>query len=189
MPANLDLTTGRVIGTVDVSFLLSKTEAAKSLKYAAAGRMYNVRSKFDVLSTQITSEALDITIDDLMFKLSGPAELRGIQAEMRFVSSLDPKRDLRPKLNAKLRVSDRDLTWLGVDLPQDVFRGTAGELVVDFPKGAAPQYRITSDMVGFGARIPTLGWRKSTNAKGSFVWMVVWGNPENRRYFLFWSGT
>ena len=169
VPANLDLTTGRVIGTVDMSFLLSKTEAAKSLKYSAAGRMYNARSKFDVLSTQITSDALDITIDDLMFTLSGPAELGGIQSEMRFVSSLDPKRDVRPQLNANLRVSDRDLTGLGVALPQDLLRGTAAaDLVVDFPKGAAPQYRITSDMVGFGARIPTLGWRKSTNAKGEF---------------------
>ena len=169
VPANLDLTTGRVIGTVDMSFLLSKTEAAKSLKYSAAGRLYNARSKFDVLSTQITSDALDIAIDDLMFTLSGPAELGGIQSEMRFVSSLDPKRDVRPQLNANLRVSDRDLTGLGVALPQDMLRGTAAaELVVDFPKGAAPQYRITSDMVGFGARIPTLGWRKSTNAKGEF---------------------
>jgi hypothetical protein len=169
VPANLDLTTGRVIGTVDMSFLLSKTEAAKSLKYSAAGRMYNARSKFDVLSTQITSDALDISIDDLMFTLSGPAELGGIQSEMRFVSSLDPKRDMRPQLNANLRVSDRDLIGLGVALPQDLLRGTAGaELVVDFPKGAAPQYRITSDMVGFGARIPTLGWRKSANAKGEF---------------------
>ena len=168
VPANLDLTTGRVIGTVDMSFLLSKTEAAKSLKYSAAGRMYNARSKFDVLSNQITTDAVDITIDDLMFTLSGPAELGGIQSEMRFVSSLDPKRDVRPQLNANLRVSDRDLTGLGVALPQDLLRGTAAaELVVDFPKGAAPQYRITSDMVGFGARI-TLGWRKSTNAKGDF---------------------
>lgn len=169
VPANLDLTTGRVIGTVDMSFLLSKTEAAKSLKYSASGRIYNVRSKFDMLSTQITSDALDISIKDLIFTLSGPAELGGIQSEMRFVSSLDPKRDVRPQLNANLRVSDRDLTGLGVALPQDLLRGTgAAELVVDFPKGAAPQYRITSDMEGFGARIPTLDWRKSTNAKGEF---------------------
>jgi len=169
VPANLDITTGRVIGTVDMSFLLSKTEAAKSLKYSATGRIYNARSKFDVLSTQIASNALDITIDDLMFTLSGPAQLGGIQSEMRFISSLDPKRDVRPQLNANLRVSDRDLTGLGVALPQDMLRGTgAAELVVDFPKGAAPQYRITSDMVGFGARIPTLGWRKSTNSKGAF---------------------
>ncbi len=169
VPANLDLTTGRVIGTVDMSFLLSKTEAAKSLKYSATGRIYNARSKFDVLSTQIASNALDISIDDLMFTLSGPAQLGGIQSDMRFVSSLDPKRDLRPQLSADLRVSDRDLTGLGVALPQDLLRGTAAaELIVDFPKGAAPQYRITSDMMGFGARIPTLGWRKSTNAKGAF---------------------
>ena len=167
VPANLDLTTGRVIGTVDMSFLLSKTEAAKSLKYSAAGRMYNARSKFDVLSNQITSDALDITIDDLMFTLSGPAEFGGMQSEMRFVTSLDLKRDIRPRLNVNLRVSDRDLTGLGVTLPRDLLRGTAAaELVVDFPKGAAPQYRITSDMVGFGARIPILGWRKSTDAKG-----------------------
>jgi hypothetical protein len=131
--------------------------------------VFNVRSKFDVLSTQITSDALDISIDDLMFTLSGPAQLGGIQSEIRFASSLDPKRDMRPRLNANLRVSDLDLTGLGVALPQDLLRGTAAaELVVDFPKGVAPQYRITSDMVGFGARIPTLGWSKSTNAKGEF---------------------
>ena len=167
--SNLDLTTGRVVGTFDLSFLLSKAEAAKSLTYSAAGRIYDARSKFDVLSKQITSEILDIAIDDLMLTLSGHAALGGIQSEMQFVSSLDPKRDLRPKLSSNLRVSDQDLTGLGVALPQELLSGTASaELVVDFPKGASPQYRITSDMVGFEARIPTLGWRKSANAKGNF---------------------
>ena len=169
VPANLDLTTGRVVGSVDMSFLLSKTEAAKSLKYSAAGHLYNARSKFDVLSSPITSSALDIKIEDLTFTLGGPAMLGGIQSDMRFVSSLDPKRGTRPKLSADLRVSDRNLKDLGVALPADLLRGTAAaELVVDFPKGAAPQYRITSDMVGFGARIPTLGWRKSASSKGDF---------------------
>ena len=169
VPANLDLTSGRVVGSVDMSFLLSKTDAAKSLRYAAAGRLYNARSKFDVLSTPITSDALDFAINDLMFTVSGPAALGGIQSEVNFTASLDPKRDVRPSLSADLRVSDRDLIGLGVALPRDLLRGTAAaKLILDFPKEAAPQYAITSDMVGFGARIPALGWRKSTKAKGAF---------------------
>ena len=184
VPANLDLTTGRVIGTVDMSFLLSKTEAAKSLKYSATGRIYNARSKFDVLSTQIASDALDISIDDLMFTLSGPAQLGGINSDMRFVSSLDPKRDVRPQLNANLRVSDKDLTGLGVALPQDLLRGTAAaDWLLIFPKGR--HHNIASPLIwwGLGRVFPPLVGANPRMPRGSFVWMVVWGKPRKSTAF------
>lgn len=167
--ANLDLSTGRVVGHVDLSFLLSKTEAAKSLKYSASGQILSAKSKFDVFSTPITADRLNFAIDDLTFTLRGPLRVGGVEGELEFTSDLDPTRNMRPELRANLRVSDRDLIALGVALPDGLMRGTtAAEFALDFPKNAPPTYTITSDMVGISAAIPTLGWQKPTGSNGAF---------------------
>jgi len=99
--------------------------------------------------------------------VEGAGTLDGVPVAARFEAGLG--RDAAPaRVEGEVTLSPAALAAFGIALPQGTLSGEGpGAFTLDLPRGAAPRYRLTSDLRGLALAIPALGWGKAAGTAGT----------------------
>ncbi|MEL6689972.1 MAG: DUF3971 domain-containing protein [Pseudomonadota bacterium] len=77
--------------------------------------------------------------------------------------------EVAPELAAEIELSAAALDEFQVTLPPGSFSGEGvGELAMRFPRGAPPEYAVSSDLRGIALNVAPVGWSKPAGQAGAF---------------------
>lgn len=148
---------------------LKKGDGLKSLVYHVAGRLTNVASDTLVKGRNLRAETLALTATTTGVEISGLGELDGVPFDGAWSQPIGAGAD-KSTLRGKAELSAQALRAFGVSLPKDTISGTAPvQVAMDFERGSAPQFSLTSSLRGMRLSVPQLSWSKASEASANLT--------------------
>ncbi|MFW2586750.1 DUF3971 domain-containing protein [Sagittula sp. SSi028] len=156
-------------GTADVSgrvtLPLQKGLTFADVDLALTGRLRDVQSAKIVPGKPLAADELDLALDSRSLTLTGDVTLSGVPASGRWRQTFGGG----SQVVADVSVTPDTLARLGIKLPQGMLSGAGtGKLTVDLAAGAAPAFKLTSNLAGIALSLPQIGWGLSRNTTGQF---------------------
>jgi len=100
-------------------------------------------------------------------EISGDAWVNQVDLTGAFRASVGVAPKFDPVATVRSNVGQAELSQLGIATPEGLFSGKAdAEMQITFAKGVAPEFKVTTDLVGISARLDPLGWAKGKNRAG-----------------------
>ncbi|WP_373356535.1 AsmA-like C-terminal region-containing protein [Pseudoroseicyclus sp. CXY001] len=139
-------------------------------RFEIEAALTDVVSSAVVEGQELRAAALSLTVTGEALTIAGPARLGPAAADFTWRLPLGPRESRPPAtLVADVALSPQALEAFGIVLPPGTMTGAGqGRLEMTFALGAAPRYRLTSDLAGIGLRVPQIGWSKPAGARGDF---------------------
>jgi hypothetical protein len=164
------LAEGRALTDGQIIWPLEPRPAMDDIAVEIASVLVGVRSATLLPDRQFIAPRLDVTATRQGVLVSGPVRVGGVSAngawEQRFG---DPER-LGSRVEADVSLSQDFLDEFGITLPPGTFGGRGrGALQIDLLPAQAPQFSLSSDLVGMSVAIPAVGWSKPPAASGSLL--------------------
>jgi hypothetical protein len=172
LPVDVAQGTAEVEGRIDLRL---GPVAQSELDYRIAARLRQVTSDRLVPGRTIAAEALDVLATRDGLEIAGAARFDGIPAEgvWRRVRGEPVSR-----LTATAEVTPEGLARLGLSLPEGAVAGRGRAAIeLSLPAGAAPSFRLRSDLAGLAIDLPQIGWSKPPGATGSLLVEGRLGTP------------
>ncbi len=161
-----DAVQGMVTATARVSFPMLRQVPPDAIDWQATAQVAAVDSAALVPGRRITADVLDIVADPSTVDILGTALVDGVPVAGRFRQVLAPDGGAA-RIEGRIDLTPDTLATFGVALPRGTVTGAgAGDLVLDLPRGAAPEFALTSDLAGMALALPQIGWRKAAGATG-----------------------
>jgi hypothetical protein len=147
---------------------LSKETKTEDVKLALNAELLNFRSTTLVKNSVLTARKMTAKITEDGVKMTGNAVLDNVPVAATWQQSF-VKDSKTSTVVAKLNLTDKNLRAFGVVLPKGTLSGsTPARVDVTLRRGNAPQFKLTSNLVGASMRVPALSWAKSKSTKGTF---------------------
>lgn len=152
----------------EIAVPLTKKVVMADVAFSATGAVEDLVSDTIVAARDVAAEALDVAITESGLTLTGEVTLDALPVTLS-LSQPFAAGPIRPaRLNGQVELGPLLLETFGVRLPPGTLTGAArAEIVVELPKGAPPEFRLTSDLVGTALRIPALGVSKPPGTTGT----------------------
>ena len=159
---------GQGDAVIEAVFSLPLSRAIKpgDVDFKAHARVRDFRSAVLVAGYDIAVPDLDVTADPKGMVAGGVGTIDDLPFYGRYDLPFTAGGGLA-RVSGTVELSPRTVKVFGLGLPKGMVMGLAtGQVNIAFPKGAAPQLSVTSDLRGAVLAIPELAWSKGANEKG-----------------------
>ncbi|MFQ6552445.1 DUF3971 domain-containing protein [Aestuariibius insulae] len=158
---------GRARAETRLDLPIKKGLTIDDVSFATTATVEDVSSGVLVPNRIITAERLSVDADRGGLEVSGPVRIDGAAATLTYAQPFTSGGV--PSVEGQLALSQQTLDAFGIGLPRGTLGGLGqGQVRLDLPKGAAPRFRLTSDLAGLRLSVPPLGWTKSPGQTGRF---------------------
>jgi hypothetical protein len=150
----------------EVRFPMKGALRPAEVSYVVTGALDGVAAEGLLPGRSLGAERLALRVTPAAVELSGPVLVDGLPLEATYRQPIADGAGGAAEVSARLSLTSGTLAQLGIDLPAGAVTGAAeGLLALDMgPDGMG--FRLTSDLVGAGLRIPPLGWSKAPGSAG-----------------------
>ncbi|MBT9384430.1 hypothetical protein KM176_11220 [Pseudooceanicola sp. CBS1P-1] len=178
-----DLAQGNIRARARISWPMEKPVDPEALKVAFAADVSDVQSDDLVANRHLSAPLLRLEGDKTGMRLSGQGDVDGVPFDGRFHMGFGAAAETDPAtLQARLTLSPQAAQTFGLALPDNALSGqTQADLKVTLPKGAAPEFTLTSDLAGLGLRLDSLGWRLPEASTGTLALSGTLSTPAEIR--------
>ena len=170
----LDFKTDAVSGQTEIKarieFPVMRNAPADQIKYSASAVINNAKSDQIVPNQSLFADVVNVQVNNDILQIDTLAEMRGISFDSAFQMVMGENTGKTPAiLNARMLLSRDLMEAFSIPLPAGLISGSSSaELTVEFTKGAAPEFYVSSDLVGSTISLGRLNWRKSKNSQLEF---------------------
>ncbi len=162
-----DFVMGHATGQAGLNFTLRPGLKEPDLEYSVSADLRDVRSTVLIPYRQFAAPALTLELENRELVISGDASVNQVDLSGAFRASVGVAPKFDPVAQVRATVGQAELSQLGIATPDGLFAGkTRANMDITFPKGAAPEFKVTTDLVGVSARLGALGWSKGKNTAG-----------------------
>ena len=143
---------------------------ADQIKYSASAVINNAKSDQIVPNQSLFADVVNVQVNNDILQVDTLAEMRGIPFDSAFQMVMGENTGKKPAiLNARMLLSRDLMEAFSIPLPAGLISGSStAELTVEFTKGTAPEFYVSSDLVGSTISLDRLNWRKSKNSQLEF---------------------
>ncbi len=175
----VDLASGRAVVEGDIEVLLVKKILIDDVDFDLGARLEDVVSEKLVEGHVLRAPRLDVAAkSDDGIEISGQGTLGAVDVAGRWFQKFGPEHKGRSRVEGTLELSPDFIREFRIGLPKGSVSGKgSGRIGIDFLKGEAPRFSLTSDLGGVGLRLSDLGWRKPAGSKGSLKVSGRLGRP------------
>ncbi len=175
----VDLASGRAVVEGDIEVLLVKKILIDDVDFDLGARLEDVVSEKLVEGHVLRAAHLDVAAkSDDGIEISGQGTLGAVDVAGRWFQKFGPEHKGRSRVEGTLELSPDFIREFRIGLPKGSVSGKgSGRIGIDFLKGEAPRFSLTSDLRGVGLRLSDLGWRKPAGGKGSLKVSGRLGRP------------
>ncbi len=150
----------------------------RAVRLSIDGVLTRLRSDKLVKGKVLTSDRLDLTVDNSGMTIAGRARLGRLPVSGAWRQDLGPQGKGHSKVTGRIELSRAFLREFGIRLPADTVSGKgSGDFVIHLDKGKAPQFTLTSDLRGLALRLDAVGWRKAADVAGKLDVRGSFGTP------------
>ncbi|SMX42748.1 YhdP family protein [Actibacterium lipolyticum] len=176
----VNLADGRASVEAKIALPLAKGNTPEKIEYAAKGVLRNVRSDVLVKNRSLAAQQLSISADKEQISISGQATLDGVPVNGVWTQVLGPKNKGRSRVEGTVELSQNFVEKFNIGLPKGSVTGRGlGAIDLRLNKGQPTRFTLNSDMNQLGLKLPSLGWTKSKNTKGTLKVAGTLGSPPN----------
>ncbi len=173
-----DVADGQLQARGRVALVMGPVLRPEEVEFAFEGAMEQVRSDVLVPGRTLRAERLRFEVDNARVEISGAARIGTAAGTGSWYARIGPEADGRSHLEAEIVLDQGLLEEFRIGLPRGSVSGSGrGQLSLDFARGAAPAYRLVSDLNRLELRIPELNWRKARNRTGRLLLRGHLGSP------------
>ncbi|MGI3167950.1 DUF3971 domain-containing protein [Pseudooceanicola sp. C21-150M6] len=160
-----DLAKGRIDARATLDLPLRKGVKLEEVQASYEADLHEIESDRIAPGKTLTADKLTLSGTQSDLSISGEARLNGIPAGGTFRAALGPGGDAA--LDGWVTVSEAANSALSLGLEPGMLSGAGrGQMRIDFTKGEAPRFNLTSDLNGLGLRIPALNWSLGQASRG-----------------------
>ncbi|MGJ8583010.1 MAG: hypothetical protein ACSHXD_02865 [Marinosulfonomonas sp.] len=161
-----------------LSLPLQKKVTMEDLSYDFSGTLEDVSSDVLVPDRRLAADTLAITADTERVEVTGPATLGTARADATWRQDMGPEFAGQHKVFGTVELSQGFLDEFKIDFPPNTVRGANdAAFELQFVSDTAPQFTVTSDLLGAALSIPEIGWAKPANTKASLTVSGSLGSP------------
>ena len=151
-------------GTLSVPLRRGGTPA--DVNFHFAGDLLGVTSDTLVKGRSLTAERLSVIADNGQLSIAGPGLIDGVGFDGRWVQPIGAGSD-KSTLRGTVALDGKTLDTFGVSLPGGMVRGAGrAQIALDFARGAAPRFALSSSLEGLRLSVPQVSWSKPAGATG-----------------------
>jgi Protein of unknown function/AsmA-like C-terminal region len=173
----VDLAQGQVDVQGTLAVPLKKGGDIKDVSYFFNGDLRAVQSDTLVKDRRLESARLDLAVDNRQLRISGPGKIDGVAFSGAWQQPIGAGAN-RSSLNGQVGLDQAALDAFGVALPDGTLSGsTTGNIALEFERGKAPEFVLTSALRGMRIRVPQLSWSKAANQSGNLTLKGRLGDP------------
>jgi hypothetical protein len=164
-PVNLG--DGRAELTATLFMPLKPKVMLPDVTYVVSGRIVDLTSPALVPGRILRAPEVTVAVDTDGLTLSGKGTLNLLPIDLTYRRGFGPGQNGKARVNGTVLLSDAALRDLGIELPAGSVTGeTTAAIDIALENDRPPQLTLTSNLVGLGLRLDSLGWSKSAGADG-----------------------
>lgn len=178
---------GRAVAGGDIRFRLKKKLPVEEVEFDITAEVANARSTTLVAGHTLAAPRIDLRATPAELVISGKGSIDAIPMEGRWRAPLGAAAKAEAKAAGRqgisraegwIELSERFIDAFNIGLPAGSLRGAGrGEMVIDFARGIAPDFTLSSNLKGLGLRLQPLGWSLGQNAGGRLAVKGALGSP------------
>ncbi|MFV2052545.1 DUF3971 domain-containing protein [Aliiroseovarius sp. YM-037] len=173
-----DLASGTADVTADITFPLLARIDLPDISYDVAGTVRNVQSDTLVEGKLLRADSLDVRATPDGLSISGAGQLGAVPFRGAWRQEFGPEARGKSRVEGTVELSQTFVDEFSLGLPEGSVSGQAqGQIALDFERGAAPKFELTSDLQGLGMRLADLGWSKPAGSTGTLDVSGTIGRP------------
>ena len=178
----VDLAQGQADVTTELRLPLANKVGLEDVDFAVTGSLTDVVSDRFTPGRMLRADRLRIDADPASVRIGGAGMLGQVPFDAVWSQALGPPAAgataAGSKVAGSLTLSDGFAREFLPGLPGNTLTGSGrAEFQIDLARGAAPQLRLTSDLVGAGVRIDAIGWSKPASVSGRLEVAGSLGTP------------
>lgn len=155
---------GRAETVARLRFPLKNPVPKDEFEYEVTAGLQRVMSDVLIRGRKLEGTGLTMEADNAQLSIAGPVRVDGVPVRGTWTQILGQQGS---QVSAEIDLSQDALATFGVALPPGTVNGQGrGELRLDLRRGAAPAFRLTSDLRGIGLALPQVGVRKPPGDQG-----------------------
>ena len=163
----ITLADGQAVLNGTLAVPLKRGGSTADVDYHFAGTLLDLRSDTLVKGRSLRAERLALTVDNKGVSIKGPGRVDGVAVQALWRQPIGRGSD-KSTLRGTVALDQKALDTFGIALPKGMVRGAGtAELALDFARGAAPAFALSSDLRGLRLSVPQVGWSKPAGASGS----------------------
>ncbi|OUS21145.1 hypothetical protein A9Q95_11515 [Rhodobacterales bacterium 59_46_T64] len=183
------LADGRASAQGDISLRLKKKLPPEEIGFDITAEVVNVRSDTVIKGHSLAAPRLAVRATPEELVVSGAGRLDGLPVEGLWRAPLGKTAKAEAaaqggavvgisRAEGSIELSERFADTFNIGLPAGALSGAGrGNIVIDFARGTAPAFEMTSNLKGLGMRLQPLNWRLAQSTGGQLSVKGVLGNP------------
>ncbi|GAA6189440.1 DUF3971 domain-containing protein [Litorivita sp. NS0012-18] len=178
---------GRAVAGGDIRFRLKKKLPVEEVEFDITAEVANARSTTLVAGHTLAAPRIDLRATPAELVISGKGSIDAIPIEGRWRAPFGAAAKAEAKAAGRqgisraegwIELSERFIDAFNIGLPSGSLRGAGrGDMVIDFARGTAPAFTLSSNLKGLGLRLQPLGWSLGQNAGGKLSVKGALGSP------------
>ncbi len=161
---------GRASVDLTMQMPLAPKVPPQEIRFQGLADLRNLRSETLVPGKVVTAQAMTVEIDNRNLSVAGTATVGQSPIEMLWSKSLGVGVPATGDLLATVTLDPAFLQDFNITLPAGMVAGSStGQLAITLSPEAAPEFRLTSRLVGTSLSIPQIGWEKPREAEASLT--------------------
>ena len=166
---SVTLADGRAAVSGAIDFALKKNVPVSEILFDLEGDITGVRSETLVANRVLASDRLALRATSKEITLAGSARIDAVPAKGTWRLPLGTP-GAASQFTGEVELSERFVDTFNIGLPPGAISGKgSGDITIDLPPQAAPNFALTSNLQGVGVVIEPLGYRKSPSARASLA--------------------
>jgi hypothetical protein len=173
----IDVAQGQAVTRGRINWPLQRPVPRNEVEISLTSDLTDVQSDRLVQGRQVQSPLLQLQLDRAGMEIRGGVVFDGLPADAVWQRRFGANAAGRSQLQAQFNLSPAGLADLGIVLPRGLISGQGrGVLQVDFAPETAPQFALTSDLLGLDLRLAALDWRKPAGIAGDLQLSGILGD-------------
>lgn len=162
------LAQGRARAEAKLGLSFKKGLQPKDVDYSVAATLSGITSDRLVTGRVLAADTLNLSADKEELSISGSATLDGVPVQGVWSQRLGPESGGNSRVEGTVELSQRAVDTFKIGLPRGTVSGQGlGDMTLELRKGAPVAFKLSSDLNRVGLRLPSVGWSKARNAKGT----------------------
>jgi hypothetical protein len=163
------LAEGRADLAGTLSLPLEKNAPREMTRYHFEGELMDLASDVLIKDRLLEADRLTLAADNDALRIGGRGRLDGVGFDGSWEQPIGPGSP-GSSLAGEVAITQNTLDAFGITLPPGTMSGeTTGRIALNFAKGQAPRFRLTSDLRGARLSVPQLSWVKGQGTAGALT--------------------
>lgn len=175
---SVDLADGQARMSAVIRLPLLKDVKFEQVDFAVSGRLTDLRSDKLIPERVVLSDLLTIDASSEVLTIGGQVRVGEAQFDATWKMPLDDDADGTSFVEGIVAINPSFLSEFGISTPSNTVSGdSTGQIEISIPKEGAPDFMLTSDLVGLGLNFPAISWSKGRDRSGEFSISGQLGDP------------